>query len=107
MSSQPTLTKSIPLVEFLSYDGNFYFSRFAISYISQVNEHVAKGHAFIYVDEDDQHYCCELKDNIVDMYEYKLGENNPDNRKDGRRGLICKGKEIQQKIKDSIMWGKW
>lgn len=104
MVYQIELETTISISDFIDVEGQLFFSKDAFHSIRRLKPDVAFRHTFILKNTDGSNYCCHYDNQTVYIYRFKNNLfDNIEKRKENRRGLICKSREIQQAIKDWII----
>lgn len=104
MESKMILVRTMSISEFLTMDGQLSFNKRAFLSIKNLIPNLKYEHTCLFKDTDGNNYVCAYNDDTVNIYKNESNVlNNKENRKENRRGLICKSREIQQAIKDWIV----
>ena len=101
------LIKKVPVKDFIELEGCCCFSREARIEMSKRHNITDRGDCFTYTDNDGVEFLCAIEDDTVHVYHREKHIYNQYNKKEERRGIICKSKEVAKEIKARIMWGKW
>lgn len=104
MALKMILVRTIPIAEFLMLDGQLSFNRQAFHSVKHLFPDLKQEHTCLFKDSDNNNFVCIYDDDVVNIYKNESNLlDNKENRKENRRGLICKSREIQQAIKDWII----
>ena len=104
MVYQIELETTVSITEFINVEGQLFFSKDAFHSVRKIKPDILFRRTFILKNTDGKNYCCYHDDKTIYIYRFKNNLfDNIEKRKENRRGLICKSREIQQAIKDWII----